>query len=135
MCKKLFKFKKISLKRCTLVLKLPHLPPFLDFFSDKNRGLLRRVPRAPPGPPPPKEPVSLFAQRAAPPFFRRSVVTSSTCAMDGRLFFVLCVLVLGVFAKDAKDMTRKSIVFDKNTPDVFYCPIHKPTGFDKLIVK
>lgn len=34
-----------------------------------------------------------------------------------------------------KDMMRKSIVFDKNTPDVFYCPTHKPTGFDKLIVR
>lgn len=32
-------------------------------------------------------------------------------------------------------MLRKSIVFDKNTPDVFYCPVHKPTGFDKMIVK
>ncbi|KAF5286589.1 hypothetical protein FQA39_LY16272 [Lamprigera yunnana] len=38
-----------------------------------------------------------------------------------------------VFCK--KDMMRKSIVFDKNTPDVFYCPIHKPSGMDKLIVK
>nr|CAI5826703.1 unnamed protein product [Callosobruchus analis] len=48
------------------------------------------------------------------------------------------VLVLIVFVSTAysvKDMMRKSIVFDKNTPDVFYCPIHKPTGFDKLIVK
>ena len=32
-------------------------------------------------------------------------------------------------------MLRKSIVFDKNTPDVFYCPQEKPTGFDNLIVK
>lgn len=36
---------------------------------------------------------------------------------------------------DAGDMLRKSIVYDKNTPDVFYCPVHKPTGFDKMIVK
>jgi hypothetical protein len=36
---------------------------------------------------------------------------------------------------NAGDMLRKSIVFDKNTPDVFYCPVHKPTGFDKMIVK
>lgn len=49
--------------------------------------------------------------------------------------FVLLVLLVQVFGKDVKDMMRKSIVFDKNTPDVFYCPIHKPTGFDKLIVK
>ena len=31
-------------------------------------------------------------------------------------------------------MMRKSIVFDKNTPDVFYCPQQKPTGFEKMIV-
>ncbi|KAJ8686885.1 hypothetical protein QAD02_022679 [Eretmocerus hayati] len=36
---------------------------------------------------------------------------------------------------EAGDMLRKSIVYDKNTPDVFYCPVHKPTGFDKMIVK
>lgn len=46
------------------------------------------------------------------------------------------VILLSVFGEIlAKDMMRKSIVFDKNTPDVFYCPIQKPTGFDKLIVK
>lgn len=28
----------------------------------------------------------------------------------------------------AGDMMRKSIVYDKNTPNVFYCPLHKPTG-------
>lgn len=35
---------------------------------------------------------------------------------------------------EAGDMMRKSIVFDKNTPDVFYCPQQKPTGFQKMIV-
>lgn len=51
-------------------------------------------------------------------------------------FVVLLIMLVQVLAKkDVKDMMRKSIVFDKNTPDVFYCPIHKPTGFDKLIVK
>lgn len=34
-----------------------------------------------------------------------------------------------------KDMLRKSIVYDKKTPDVFYCPTSKPTGMDKLIVR
>lgn len=48
---------------------------------------------------------------------------------------VVLLIVVQVFGKDVKDMMRKSIVFDKNTPDVFYCPIHKPSGFDKLIVK
>lgn len=33
------------------------------------------------------------------------------------------------------DMMRKSIVYDKNTPEVFYCPQHKPTGLNKLLVK
>lgn len=52
------------------------------------------------------------------------------------VFVVLLIMLVQVLAKkDVKDMMRKSIVFDKNTPDVFYCPIHKPTGFDKLIVK
>lgn len=31
-------------------------------------------------------------------------------------------------------MIRKSIVFDKKTPGVFYCPLSKPTGFEKLYV-
>ncbi|KAG5887321.1 hypothetical protein JTB14_006464 [Gonioctena quinquepunctata] len=48
--------------------------------------------------------------------------------------FSICFLFICIVSS-AKDMMRKSIVFDKNTPDVFYCPIHKPTGFDKLIVK
>lgn len=48
----------------------------------------------------------------------------------------VCLTILLIVVTDAaKDMMRKSIVFDKDTPDVFYCPIHKPTGFDKLIVK
>lgn len=34
-----------------------------------------------------------------------------------------------------KDMMRKSIVFDKKTPDVFYCPMQKPSTMNKLIVR
>lgn len=34
-----------------------------------------------------------------------------------------------------KDMMRKSIVFDKKTPDVFYCPMQKPSSMKKLIVR
>ncbi|XP_063926248.1 uncharacterized protein LOC135140382 [Zophobas morio] len=48
--------------------------------------------------------------------------------------FVVLGLVVLLGVVGAKDMMR-NIVFDKNTPDVFYCPIHKPTGFDKMIVK
>ncbi|XP_072393212.1 uncharacterized protein [Diabrotica undecimpunctata] len=53
--------------------------------------------------------------------------------MKTSLIISLCCMIVAVLS--AKDMMRKSIVFDKNTPDVFYCPIHKPTGFDKMIVK
>ncbi|KAL9928995.1 uncharacterized protein ACN427_009018 isoform 2-T2 [Glossina fuscipes fuscipes] len=34
-----------------------------------------------------------------------------------------------------KDLMRKSIVFDKKTPDVFYCPMQKPSAMNKLIVR
>ncbi|XP_048505411.1 uncharacterized protein LOC105693176 isoform X2 [Athalia rosae] len=54
------------------------------------------------------------------------------------IFCRLIALILTVFLlsseTNAGDMMRKSIVFDKNTPDVFYCPQRKPTGFDKMIV-
>lgn len=54
-------------------------------------------------------------------------------------FLVLAVVVITVAGKQhkykEKDMMRKSIVFDKTTPDFFYCPTNKPTGFDKLIVR
>lgn len=36
---------------------------------------------------------------------------------------------------NGKDLTRKAIVFDKDTPDVFYCIPTKPTGEDKIIVR
>lgn len=32
------------------------------------------------------------------------------------------------------DMLRKSIVFDMKTPDLFYCPVQKPTSFDNMFV-
>lgn len=36
---------------------------------------------------------------------------------------------------NGKDLTRKAIVFDKDTPDVFYCIPSKPTQEDKIIVR
>ncbi|KAK0087928.1 hypothetical protein PV325_013704 [Microctonus aethiopoides] len=48
---------------------------------------------------------------------------------------IITILISIISIVNAGDMMRKSIVFDKNTPDVFYCPQHKPTGFDKMIVK
>lgn len=35
---------------------------------------------------------------------------------------------------NGKDLTRKSIVFDKDTPDVFYCIPSKPIS-EKIIVR
>ncbi|XP_054005944.1 uncharacterized protein LOC128890941 isoform X1 [Hylaeus anthracinus] len=47
---------------------------------------------------------------------------------------IAAMLVVLLVTAEAGDMMRKSIVFDKNTPDVFYCPQQKPTGFKKMIV-
>lgn len=65
--------------------------------------------------------------------------------MHKQTIILVCLFALAAvsFAKDKtksikikdKDMLRKSIVYDKKTPDVFYCPTSKPTGMDKLIVR
>jgi len=53
--------------------------------------------------------------------------------MDVRVIsgLLLC-LVCGALSGD---VTRKSIVFDMKTPEVFYCPQEKPSGFDKMYVR
>lgn len=53
------------------------------------------------------------------------------------LQFALLIAVAAclIEAKESKDMMRKSIIFDKKTPDVFYCPQKKPKGIDKMLVK
>ncbi|XP_044763540.1 uncharacterized protein LOC123320312 [Coccinella septempunctata] len=55
--------------------------------------------------------------------------------MGQTVFLLISMVFLVSGALAIKDMMRKSIVYDKNTPDVFYCPIQKPSGMDKLIVK
>ncbi len=65
--------------------------------------------------------------------------------MQRPMLTLVCLIALSgiAFAHDKvksikikdKDMLRKSIVYDKKTPDVFYCPTSKPTGMDKLIVR
>ncbi|XP_011314907.1 uncharacterized protein [Fopius arisanus] len=52
-----------------------------------------------------------------------------------RLSSAVLLLICAVVVVKAGDMMRKSIVYDKNTPDLFYCPQHKPTGFEKMIVR
>ncbi|CAH1395926.1 unnamed protein product [Nezara viridula] len=49
-----------------------------------------------------------------------------------KYIITLCILL---FIHVEADMMRKSIVFDKKTPGVFYCPQHKPSGIDKMIVR
>lgn len=41
--------------------------------------------------------------------------------------FKIAILYFQILQVKA-DMMRKSIVFDKKTPGVFYCPQHKPSG-------
>jgi len=33
------------------------------------------------------------------------------------------------------DLNRQSIIFNENTPDVFYCPQDKPISIDRMLVK
>lgn len=35
----------------------------------------------------------------------------------------------------ASDLHRQSIIFNENTPDVFYCPQEKPISIDRMLVK
>jgi len=58
---------------------------------------------------------------------------NTTFNMDIRVIsgIFLC-LVCGVMCGD---VMRKSIVFDMKTPDVFYCPQEKPTGYEKMFVR
>lgn len=53
--------------------------------------------------------------------------------MDWDVLMVIFLPQLGTAL--AGDMMRKSIVFDKMTPDVFYCPLDKPTSFEKMYVR
>lgn len=51
------------------------------------------------------------------------------------LLRILAIGALVATTVAAKDMLRKSIVFDKDRPDVFYCPVKKPTDFENFIVQ
>merc|ERR1712127_250758 len=45
-------------------------------------------------------------------------------------------VVLVVFGLvGASDLNRQSIIFNENTPDVFYCPQEKPISIDRMLVK
>lgn len=59
------------------------------------------------------------------------------------LTIILCLMLSDISAKfgdklnqiKGKEFLRKTIVFDKMTPDVFYCPTEKPSATNKLIVR
>merc|ERR1712106_1169990 len=50
-------------------------------------------------------------------------------------FWVACVLVISVVLVKGGDLNRQSIIFNENTPDVFYCPQEKPISIDRMLVK
>ena len=46
-----------------------------------------------------------------------------------RIFFCQSVqFTSSVYVEHDEDVIRKSIVYDKKTPDVFYCPQEDPNG-------
>jgi len=47
----------------------------------------------------------------------------------------LWVLVISVVVVQGGDLNRQSIIFNENTPDVFYCPQEKPISIDRMLVK
>jgi len=48
---------------------------------------------------------------------------------------LLFVCVYGVVYGGAGDMNRQSIIYNENTPEVFYCPQEKPISVDRMLVK
>merc|ERR1712116_42456 len=49
-------------------------------------------------------------------------------------FTMFCFLAFLAVA-GASDLNRQSIIFNENTPDVFYCPQEKPISIDRMLVK
>merc|ERR1711897_117269 len=47
----------------------------------------------------------------------------------------LALLATGLALATAGDINRQSIIFNENTPDVFYCPQEKPISIDRMLVK
>eukprot|EP00092_Neocalanus_flemingeri_P012364 GFUD01013331.1.p1 GENE.GFUD01013331.1~~GFUD01013331.1.p1 ORF type:complete len:138 (+),score=34.89 GFUD01013331.1:113-526(+) len=45
------------------------------------------------------------------------------------------LLVVSVAFVEGGDLNRQSIIFNENTPDVFYCPQSKPISIDRMLVK
>jgi len=51
------------------------------------------------------------------------------------LTFLFVQIVNSVHVEDDEDIIKRSIIYDKKTPDVFYCPQDKPNGMNNMLVK
>jgi len=45
------------------------------------------------------------------------------------------VMLACLYSSQAGDINRQSIIFNEDTPDVFYCPQEKPISVDRMLVK
>merc|ERR1712130_766915 len=48
---------------------------------------------------------------------------------------IMILFVAFLAVASASDLNRQSIIFNENTPDVFYCPQEKPISIDRMLVK
>merc|ERR1711990_410424 len=60
---------------------------------------------------------------------RITILVFSTFTMITLLFIAFLAVASG------SDLNRQSIIFNENTPDVFYCPQEKPISIDRMLVK
>merc|ERR1711982_140055 len=61
------------------------------------------------------------------------VITITFIIMVTRISIILVSSAL--YLVSAGDINRQSIIFNENTPDVFYCPQEKPISIDRMLVK
>jgi len=61
------------------------------------------------------------------------VITITFIIMVTRISIILVSSIL--YLVSAGDINRQSIIFNENTPDVFYCPQEKPISIDRMLVK
>jgi len=55
-------------------------------------------------------------------------------SIDTMVWYVVALLYI-VSPVFTGDLNRQSVIFNENTPDVFYCPQDKPISIDRMLVK
>merc|ERR1711962_1050378 len=55
-------------------------------------------------------------------------------SIDTMVLYVVALLYI-VSPVFTGDLNRQSVIFNENTPDVFYCPQDKPISIDRMLVK